>query len=138
MKNMDFDVAGLRKSMGFSQRAFAILFGFPLGSLKNWEQGVRKNISGGVLAYLEMIKFDPMGMQNIAIIKLSEQVEDCLGNLNQEQVEKRFSDYLLVAKAFSSDAYLACLAGFYEDHQGLISEEAWARLGVDVQTIKLP
>ncbi len=129
MKNMDFDVAGLRRSVGFSQKTFAILFGFPLGSLKNWEQGVRKNISGGVLAYLEMIKFDPKGMETIALTKLSENVESCLGTLNPEQVEKRFSDYLSVVKVFSLDLYFSSLVNFYVSHRGLISDEAWVRLG---------
>lgn len=38
----DIDVGLIRKKLKFSQREFALQFGFALGTLQNWEQGIRK------------------------------------------------------------------------------------------------
>ena len=38
------DVAAIRSKTGLSQPAFAKSIGVPLGTLKNWEQGRRRNI----------------------------------------------------------------------------------------------
>ena len=36
------DVCEIRKSLGMTQQEFSRQFGFPLGTLRNWEQGHRK------------------------------------------------------------------------------------------------
>ena len=36
------DVREIRKSLGMTQQEFSLQFGFPLGTLRNWEQGHRK------------------------------------------------------------------------------------------------
>lgn len=36
------DVRALRKRLGMTQEEFSLQFGFPLGTLRNWEQGIRK------------------------------------------------------------------------------------------------
>ena len=35
----DVDVSGVRRRMGLSQTQFALKFGFPPATLRNWEQG---------------------------------------------------------------------------------------------------
>jgi putative transcriptional regulator len=38
----DVDVKGIRERLKLSQEGFAERFGFPIATLKNWEQGRRK------------------------------------------------------------------------------------------------
>jgi len=38
----DIDVKAVRKRMGLSQEAFSVRFGFPLGTLRDWEQRISK------------------------------------------------------------------------------------------------
>lgn len=36
------DVVAIRKRLGLSQQEFADRFGFSVGSIRNWEQGIRR------------------------------------------------------------------------------------------------
>lgn len=36
------EVAGIRANLGLSQQQFADRFGFSVGSVRNWEQGIRQ------------------------------------------------------------------------------------------------
>ena len=36
------DVRAIRKRLGMTQETFALMFGFSVGSLRNWEQGHRR------------------------------------------------------------------------------------------------
>lgn len=38
----EIDVRAIRRAMGLSRRAFADRFGFALGTVRNWEQGIRR------------------------------------------------------------------------------------------------
>ena len=37
----DVDVKAIRKELNLSQKAFASRYGFSLGAVRNWEQGLR-------------------------------------------------------------------------------------------------
>ncbi|HEY1962131.1 MAG TPA: hypothetical protein VGG69_06925 [Rhizomicrobium sp.] len=52
------DVALLRRRLRLSQGAFADLFGIPLGTVKDWEQG-RRRPDAPARAYLRVIARDP-------------------------------------------------------------------------------
>jgi putative transcriptional regulator len=56
------DVAGLRKSLGLSQGAFAQLFGIPLATVKDWEQG-RRSPDAPARAYLRVIARNPKAVR---------------------------------------------------------------------------
>ena len=38
----DIDVRAVRRKMGLSQEAFSVRFGFPLGTLRDWEQRISR------------------------------------------------------------------------------------------------
>ena len=68
MQVPDVDVSKVRRGMGLSHTQFALKFGFPPATLRNWEQGrVRPNTPTHVLL--------------AAIAKHPESVEDVLKNL---------------------------------------------------------
>ena len=52
------DLALLRRRLRLSQGAFADLFGIPLGTVKDWEQG-RRQPDAPARAYLRVIARDP-------------------------------------------------------------------------------
>ena len=55
------DVKKIRKKTGLSQEDFSRVFGIPLATLKNWEQGRRKPDSA-VCLLLNLISNDPKGV----------------------------------------------------------------------------
>ncbi|MFM9969619.1 MAG: helix-turn-helix domain-containing protein [Burkholderiales bacterium] len=55
------DVKGIREKTGLSQEDFSRVFGIPLATLKNWEQGRRKPDSA-VCLLLNLISNDPKGV----------------------------------------------------------------------------
>ncbi len=56
------DVAALRRRLRLSQGAFATLFGIPLATLKDWEQGRRKP-DAPARAYLRVISQNPKAVR---------------------------------------------------------------------------
>ncbi|MDP4025050.1 helix-turn-helix domain-containing protein [Methylobacterium sp. NEAU 140] len=54
----DLDVAAIRKSLGLTQAAFAARYGFPIGTLRDLEQG-RAKPDGSTRAYLTVISREP-------------------------------------------------------------------------------
>lgn len=56
------DVAGIRKRVGLSQRAFAERYGFSLGSVRDWEQG-RSNPDRVARSYLMVIDREPQAVE---------------------------------------------------------------------------
>ena len=52
------DVAALRRRLGLTQREFAAGFGVPLGTLRHWEQGLRRP-EGPARVLLAVIRKDP-------------------------------------------------------------------------------
>jgi DNA-binding transcriptional regulator YiaG len=64
---VEADVAAIRKRLGLSQATFAHRFGFPLGTLRHWEQGNRRP-RGCALALLHVIAYNP-GVATRAILK---------------------------------------------------------------------
>ena len=54
----DVDVRAIRKQLGLSQAEFALRFGFPLGTLRHWEQGLR-HPEGSARAFLTVIRHNP-------------------------------------------------------------------------------
>lgn len=54
----EVDVAAIRKKLGLSQPRFAHRFGFPVATLRRWEQGNRKP-RGCALALLHVIAYNP-------------------------------------------------------------------------------
>src|SRR5688500_2331453 len=56
---VDVDVAAIRKKLGLSQSRFAHRFGFPVATLRHWEQGNRKP-RGCALALLHVIAYNPV------------------------------------------------------------------------------
>ena len=55
----DVDVAAIRKRLGLSQARFAHRFGFPVATLRHWEQGNRRP-RGCALALLHVIAYNPV------------------------------------------------------------------------------
>ena len=55
---VEVDVAAIRKKLGLSQARFAHRFGFPVATLRHWEQGNRKP-RGCALALLHVIAYHP-------------------------------------------------------------------------------
>src|SRR5687768_5204654 len=64
---VDVDVAAIRKGLGLSQARFAHRFGFPVATLRHWEQGIRRP-RGCALALLHVIAYNP-GVATRAILK---------------------------------------------------------------------
>ncbi len=58
----DIDVKAVRKSLNMTQQMFASRFGFPLGSVRNWEQG-RRSPDGAARAFLHVIAREPEAVQ---------------------------------------------------------------------------
>jgi putative transcriptional regulator len=56
------DVAAVRRRLGLSQGAFAQLFGIPLATVKDWEQG-RRSPDAPARAYLRVIAQDPKAVR---------------------------------------------------------------------------
>ena len=54
---IDIDVAAVRARLGLSQARFAHQFGFPVATLRHWEQGVRRP-RGCALALLHVIAYN--------------------------------------------------------------------------------
>jgi putative transcriptional regulator len=57
------DVAALRRRLRLSQGAFATLFGIPLATVKDWEQG-RRTPDAPARAYLRVIAQNPKAVRN--------------------------------------------------------------------------
>ena len=57
------DVAALRRRLRISQGAFATLFGIPLATVKDWEQG-RRTPDAPARAYLRVIARNPKAVRN--------------------------------------------------------------------------
>lgn len=55
---VEVDVAAIRKKLRLSQASFAHRFGFPVATLRHWEQGNRKP-RGCALALLHVIDYHP-------------------------------------------------------------------------------
>ncbi len=55
----DVDVAALRKRTHMTQASFAARFGFPVATLRHWEQGTRKP-RGAALILLNVIQHNPV------------------------------------------------------------------------------
>lgn len=58
----DIDVAGIRKALGLTQAAFAARYGFPVGTLRDLEQG-RAKPDASTRAYLLVISREPEAVQ---------------------------------------------------------------------------
>ena len=56
------DLRELRRRMGLSQASFAARFGFPLGTLRNWERGRRKP-DGAAQVLLQVIDREPEAVE---------------------------------------------------------------------------
>lgn len=59
----ELDLAALRRKLHLSQGAFATLFGIPLGTVKDWEQGRRKP-DAPARAYLRVIARNPKAVRS--------------------------------------------------------------------------
>ncbi len=57
-KRLKINVREIREQLSMSQQEFAGRFGISIGTLRNWEQGVREP-EGPARAYLTVIKNDP-------------------------------------------------------------------------------
>jgi putative transcriptional regulator len=57
------DLAALRRRLRLSQGAFAVVFGIPLGTLKDWEQG-RRVPDAPARAYLRVIARNPKAVRS--------------------------------------------------------------------------
>lgn len=58
----DIDVAAIRKGLGLTQAAFAARYGFPIGTLRDLEQG-RARPDASTRAYLMVICREPEAVQ---------------------------------------------------------------------------
>ncbi|TXM63974.1 helix-turn-helix domain-containing protein [Methylobacterium sp. WL120] len=58
----DIDVASIRKALGLTQAAFAARYGFPVGTLRDLEQG-RAKPDASTRAYLLVISREPEAVQ---------------------------------------------------------------------------
>jgi putative transcriptional regulator len=57
------DIAALRRRLRLSQGAFATLFGIPLATVKDWEQG-RRTPDAPARAYLRVIERNPKAVRS--------------------------------------------------------------------------
>ncbi|MEO1453047.1 MAG: helix-turn-helix domain-containing protein [Pseudomonadota bacterium] len=55
-------VKALRARLGLTQQEFAIRYDLELSTIKNWEQGRRKNVGAAAELLIRMIEKDPEGM----------------------------------------------------------------------------
>jgi putative transcriptional regulator len=58
----DIDVRAIRRKLALKQTAFASRFGFPLATLRDWEQG-KSRPDTSARAYLIVISRDPVAVQ---------------------------------------------------------------------------
>jgi putative transcriptional regulator len=58
----DIDVKGIREQLGMTQQRFAAAFGFPIQTLRDWEQG-RSRPDSSARAYLVVIAHAPVAVQ---------------------------------------------------------------------------
>lgn len=58
------DVKAVREATALTQAAFARTYHFPIGTLRDWEQG-RRNPDAGSAMLLKMIQADPKGVERI-------------------------------------------------------------------------
>ena len=58
----ELDVAAIRKALGLTQAAFAARYGFPVGTLRDLEQG-RARPDASTRAYLTVISREPEAVQ---------------------------------------------------------------------------
>lgn len=58
------DVRAIRSANGMTQSAFADAYRFPVGTVRDWEQGRRRPDSGSV-TLLKMIAADPVAVQRL-------------------------------------------------------------------------
>lgn len=58
----EMDVAAIRKGLGLTQAAFAARYGFPIGTLRDLEQG-RARPDASTRAYLTVISREPEAVQ---------------------------------------------------------------------------
>lgn len=58
----ELDVAEIRKGLGLTQAAFAARYGFPIGTLRDLEQG-RARPDASTRAYLTVISREPEAVQ---------------------------------------------------------------------------
>jgi len=63
----DVDIVAIRRRLGLSQPTFAHRFGFPVATLRHWEQGNRRP-RGCALALLHVIAYNA-GVATRAILK---------------------------------------------------------------------
>jgi DNA-binding transcriptional regulator YiaG len=68
----DIDVVALRRKLGLSQARFAHRFGFPVATLRHWEQGKRRP-RGCALALLHVIDYH-RAVATRAILKARQRV----------------------------------------------------------------
>ena len=54
----EIDVRAVRLRLGYTQRVFASVFGFPVATLRHWERGNRRP-TGTALVLLHVIKRNP-------------------------------------------------------------------------------
>lgn len=66
----DINVKIIREKTKLSQSSFAKRYGFPLGTVKNWEQG-RRQPEGPARLLLKLISKDPEYVQNILSEKIA-------------------------------------------------------------------
>lgn len=60
----ELDVAGIRKGLGLTQAAFAARYRFPIGTLRDLEQG-RARPDASTRAYLTVISREPEAVQRV-------------------------------------------------------------------------
>jgi putative transcriptional regulator len=58
----ELDVKAIRRARGMTQERFACAYGFPLTTLRDWEQG-RSKPDTSARAYLLVIKHDPEAVE---------------------------------------------------------------------------
>ena len=58
------NVQVIRQNLNLSQTQFAKKYGFPVGTLRNWEQG-RRVPEGAARTFLQIIQSDPTAVDNI-------------------------------------------------------------------------
>jgi putative transcriptional regulator len=56
------DVKGIRKRLGMSQARFAAAYGFPVGTIRSWEQG-RRHPDVAARAFLTVLDREPEAVE---------------------------------------------------------------------------
>lgn len=64
------DIPAIRERLGLSQNEFAARFGISLGTLRNWEQGVRLP-DGPARALLKVIEREPAAVQRALALPIA-------------------------------------------------------------------